>query len=184
MPICDWWNGDRSIKMATNSANHEKRNGKEEGEEDIAQKLWFEQLGPLDVANVRKVKPHVVEEKKKLAEKVLSEETSELERRKTASNNADDRWMRTVVSSGTTADKVAAMTLMVQEAPILRLRLIDQLISMASRKSKREAQMAIETLKDLFMNTLLPKDRKLKLFKDQPLTHNKADVVYLKVTFV
>lgn len=69
--------------------------------------------------------------------------------------------MQTVLKSGTTSDKMAAMTLSVQSATLHRLRVLETLIALASKKGRREAMMALDTLKDLFLNNLLPSDRKL-----------------------
>ena len=49
------------------------------------------------------------------------------------------------------------MTLLVQEAPTLRLRTLDALLTMAGKSGRRDTQLAIDTLTDLFINTLLPK---------------------------
>src|SRR3954466_5352146 len=38
------------------------------------------------------------------------------------SRNSDEQWMRTVLRSGTTSDKLSAMTLLVQQAPFYRLK--------------------------------------------------------------
>jgi ribosome biogenesis protein MAK21 len=46
---------------------------------------------------------------------------------------------------------------------------------MANRKEQRTAQLALEALKDLLINNLLP-DRKMIAFKDQPLMHPKMDM--------
>ena len=40
---------------------------------------------------------------------------------------------------------------------------IDALLAMAKKKSKREALLAVDTLQELWLNLLLPSDRKLKL---------------------
>jgi ribosome biogenesis protein MAK21 len=39
-----------------------------------------------------------------------------------ASTSADTRWLRTVLQSGTAGDRLAAMTLLVQESPLHALR--------------------------------------------------------------
>jgi hypothetical protein len=44
------------------------------------------------------------------------------------------------------------------------------LISMAKKHGRRESMMAIDALKDLFLSDLLPTDRKLLFFYQQPLT--------------
>ena len=48
---------------------------------------------------------------------------------------------------GTLSDKVAALTLLVQEAPLFRLKTLDTLINLASKSDRRCAQMALEAIK-------------------------------------
>ena len=43
-----------------------------------------------------------------------------------------------MIKSGTLTDKVAALTLMVQEGPVYRTRTLDALLAMAAKKGKRE----------------------------------------------
>lgn len=40
---------------------------------------------------------------------------------------------------------------------------IDALLGMAKKKSKRESLLAVDALQELWLTTLLPSDRKLKL---------------------
>ena len=55
---------------------------------------------------------------------------------------SDVGWMKTVLTSGTLADKMAALTVLVQESPLHGLQHIDTLIGMAKKKGKRECIMA------------------------------------------
>ena len=43
-----------------------------------------------------------------------------------------------MIKSGTLTDKVAALTLLVQEGPVYRTRTLDALLAMAAKKGKRE----------------------------------------------
>jgi len=88
-------------------------------------------------------------------------------KKKRKSDKSDARWLRTVLSTGTLTDKIAAMSLMVQEAPLYRLHTIDTLRAMARKKGRREAGLAMDALRDLFISTLLP-NRKLRKFHEQP----------------
>lgn len=54
-------------------------------------------------------------------------------------------WLRTVLSAGTLGDKVAALTLLVQESPVHTLVSLDSLLAMASKKGKRESILATGT---------------------------------------
>ena len=79
---------------------------------------------------------------------------------------SNSSFLRKVISSGTLTDKMASMLLMIQESPMHKMPVLDALLKMAGRKGKREAIMAVDTLKDLFLSDLLP-DRKLSFFHEQ-----------------
>jgi ribosome biogenesis protein MAK21 len=49
---------------------------------------------------------------------------------------------------------------------------------MALKKSRREALMAVDSIKDLLLGSLLP-DRKLKYFSDQPFSATKCTSMHL-----
>lgn len=85
-------------------------------------------------------------------------------------SSSDDKWINDLIKSGTHSDKVAALALKVQESPLHNIETLDLLVSIANKKEQRVAQLALEALKDLLINNLLP-DRRLINFKDQPLVH-------------
>lgn len=85
---------------------------------------------------------------------------------------ADKRMLQTLISSGTTSDRISALTLLVQESPIHAVKALETLLSICSKKSRNEATQAITTLKDLFIGGLLP-DRKLKYMKQQSCLGSK-----------
>lgn len=101
---------------------------------------------------------------KGIAEKLLRAEVEAAEARKGASIGAEEKWMKTVLQGGTSSDKLAAMTLLVQQNALHSLKHLDGLLHIAAKKSRREAQQAIDALKDLFLSNLLPSDRKLVAF--------------------
>jgi ribosome biogenesis protein MAK21 len=86
------------------------------------------------------------------------------------------QWLQQAQRGGTTSDKVAAMALLVQEAPVANLRSLDALINMAAKRGGARAVVgtALDALKELWLEVLLPPDRKLKFFEQQPLTLLKA----------
>ncbi|XP_059177905.1 CCAAT/enhancer-binding protein zeta-like [Physella acuta] len=112
----------------------------------------------------------VLQEAEKLAKKILEEEISMYSTEKAGTKNSEARWLKTVLASGTLSDKMAALTLLIQESPVHNMSSIDSLIAMAGKKGRREAMMAVDTLRDLFISGLLPEERKLRAFKQQPLT--------------
>jgi ribosome biogenesis protein MAK21 len=82
-------------------------------------------------------------------------------------NDKDQKWFETVIRNGTLSDKIGALTLMVQQSPIHNLKNLETLVNMAAKAGKRESEMSMEPVKDLFLNTLLP-DRKLRDFGKNP----------------
>uniref|UniRef100_H2YRJ8 Uncharacterized protein n=1 Tax=Ciona savignyi TaxID=51511 RepID=H2YRJ8_CIOSA len=85
------------------------------------------------------------------------------------SSSGNAKWMNTVAKAGTLSDRVAALSLMVQEAPVHNLSSFEQLCSMSKKKGKREAFMALEAIRDLLLGDLLPNGRKLKTFNQQAI---------------
>ena len=75
----------------------------------------------------------------------------------------DKNFLSTILKSGTVTDRVSALTILVQEAPIYSLKQLkdDLLDAMAKKKSRREAILAIDSIRDLMTGGLLP-NRKLK----------------------
>ncbi|TYZ63547.1 hypothetical protein PybrP1_005220 [[Pythium] brassicae (nom. inval.)] len=111
---------------------------------------------------------------KRHAQRLLEAEVARFEAQKSARLSSDDKYLATMMRSGTLADRVAALTLTVQSAPFHNLARLSQLITMASKKARRESMMAVDSLKDLFINNLLPDDRRLRFFHQHALAHPDA----------
>ncbi|KAI8788116.1 CCAAT/enhancer-binding protein zeta [Biomphalaria glabrata] len=111
----------------------------------------------------------LVDTAEKLAQKLFEEEVLLYSKQRENIKNSEARWLKTVLSSGTLSDKMAALTLLIQESPLHNMVSLDTLISMSSKKGKREAMMAVDTLRDLYLTGLLPDNRKLRAFNQQPL---------------
>ena len=114
------------------------------------------QQAPLDT--------HVVGKLRRKAEALFGYECEAFEQWKAARPSSEERWLKTVMTSGTTADRTAGMTLLVQDSPLHRLKTLASLLAMANKKHHKEAATAVETLKELFLVTLLP-DRRLRTFE-------------------
>lgn len=54
-------------------------------------------------------------------------------------NGADMRWLQEVRRVGTSADKVAAMTLLLQESAVANLRSLDELLRWTGKRSGARA---------------------------------------------
>lgn len=79
-----------------------------------------------------------------------------------------------MLNSGTLTDKLGAMVTLVQNDPVHNMDLIDSLLTMANKKGKREAQLSIQSLRELFSLHLLP-DRPLRFISQQPLEEEGVD---------
>lgn len=82
--------------------------------------------------------------------------------------------MTQVLRGGTMSDKVAAMALAVQHNPMQSLGTLDALLALARKKSRRESQLASDSLFDLFQGGLLPPDRELVRFHEVPGVESPA----------
>ncbi|KJZ79088.1 hypothetical protein HIM_01239 [Hirsutella minnesotensis 3608] len=83
--------------------------------------------------------------------------------------SSSHKFLSTIMSSGTLTDKVSALTLAIQESPVHNIRAFDALLTLASKKSRAQAIGAIGALIDLLgPGTLLPSDRRLRTFQNQP----------------
>ncbi|XP_034244442.1 CCAAT/enhancer-binding protein zeta-like [Thrips palmi] len=85
-----------------------------------------------------------------------------------ASKSSEQNWMRSVMAQGTGKDKMAALTIMIQEKPLYNISALQSLIGLI-KLGKKECANCIDTLVELFVSDLLPPDKKLKKFSQRPL---------------
>ena len=90
------------------------------------------------------------------------------------SDLGDAKWLRKMLASGTLTDKLAAMASLVQNDPVHNVDMLEQLLAMGNKKGKREAQLAIQSLRELFTLFLLP-DRPMRYISQQPLETEGVD---------
>ncbi|KAJ2892421.1 hypothetical protein MKZ38_009859 [Zalerion maritima] len=113
---------------------------------------------------------------KSSAKSMWEEDAAEYVSSRAASSS--HKFLSTIMSSGTMSDKVSALTLAIQESPIHNGKALETLISMASKRSRSQALVALSALVDLFgPGLLLPSDRRLRRLDAQPglqevLRHN------------
>ncbi|XDV41644.1 hypothetical protein PO909_010465 [Leuciscus waleckii] len=111
----------------------------------------------------------LVAQYKALAQKLYENETVLYKTKKNFQKGANSTWMKSVVSTGTLTDRMAAMTVLIQDAPIHGLQHIESLVSQVKKKgSRRQGLMALDTLKELLLSDLLPNNRKLWTFSQHP----------------
>lgn len=79
------------------------------------------------------------------------------------------QFYSTIMSTGTLSDKISALTLSVQESPVHNMKALESLVGLAGKRSRGQAVEVLGALKDLFgPGNLLPSDRKLRTFANQP----------------
>ncbi|KAJ1853975.1 RNA-binding ribosome biosynthesis protein mak21 [Coemansia sp. RSA 1853] len=106
------------------------------------------------------------------AEQLLDSENEQYEKhglRQKSLSTSDRSFVTSILSSGTLSDRVSALTLIVQESPVHNMKALGQLMQMVQKKNRREALLAVSSVKDLMASSLLPSTRKLRHFADQPL---------------
>ncbi|XP_041661344.1 CCAAT/enhancer-binding protein zeta [Cheilinus undulatus] len=113
--------------------------------------------------------PSVVSQYKTLAQRLYEAEVDLYKSKKILQKGANSNWMKTVVSSGVLADRMAAMTVLIQDAPVHTLEHVENLVAMVKKKgSRRMGLMALDTLRELLLSDLLPEHRKLRPFAQHP----------------
>jgi ribosome biogenesis protein MAK21 len=120
--------------------------------------------------------PSLVAKYRKLGESIYQHEVN-LHKNNTSSNK-DEQWVENTMRKGTLKDRIAAMSVVVSSSPVHKLYALDMLLNLAgvstvdgghgSQTNERVASMAAEALTDLFVNTLLPKHRKLVGLESRP----------------
>ena len=102
------------------------------------------------------------------AEKLLASEVQNYLNAK--KKDSENQWLSTVLKSGVLTDKISAYSVLLQENPVQNLLALDTLTSMISLKSRRPCMMSLDAMQGILKDFLLTGDRKLRTFKEQPLT--------------
>lgn len=126
---------------------------------------------------MKRLSPVETSEKYAFATEILGQENTNSEKHPllTSSNRS---FMSNIITSGTLNDKVSALTLMFRESPLHGIKTLDTLMAMGRKKGRNESVMAITSLKDLFIGSVLP-DRKLIYFADRPLASKDVTQLHL-----
>lgn len=126
---------------------------------------WFEEMPSSRVIPTELPDETVVSTYQVRAKELYEKEVGIYEKERVKEDESHSQWMKTVVLSGVMADKIAALGLQIQQAPVHTLQYLDQLLSLAKKKGRREAGVAVDALRHLFLEELLPNDRKLRRFE-------------------
>ena len=141
---------------------------------------WYsqEEAAPLPVEESFALTEAQWSRLRNMADKAYENEVAAFDAYRKQKKGGEERWIRTVLTSGTLTDKVAAHTLLVQESPVHNSDSLKHLVNMVKGRGHREAQKALESVRDLFEATLLP-DRKLNVFEKQAIVPDKVTMKHL-----
>ncbi|XP_072031232.1 CCAAT/enhancer-binding protein zeta-like [Amphiura filiformis] len=133
-----------------------------------SEEKWYDNQFSLHSNQFEAVDASVVSEYSKLAARLYQDEVAQYTKLSSSNETTKEEWMRKVVASGVLSDKVAALTLQTQKSPVHNANTLDTLLNMVRKKGRREALLALKDVKQLFLEELLPDDRKLKMFSQHP----------------
>lgn len=106
----------------------------------------------------------------KQAEKIAKDKEAEYYQK--LQKDKDGQFKLNMLKQGTMSDKISALTTIVQKNPQQGLSYLTNLVGMAKKKNRKMAELAINSLRDLFSDTLLSDDQKLSPFSKNPLLKN------------
>lgn len=78
------------------------------------------------------------------------------------------KFIQKAILSGTLSDKIAALVLAASQGMVFSISRFQQLQQLCVLKRKEDAHKAQDALKELLIESLLPKDRRLRFFNQQP----------------
>lgn len=132
---------------------------------------------PVEVkqtAGDRYMKPQDMDQLYEKAKSLLEEENKIYDEEFNKSSS-QKRFLTQMLTAGTLSDKISALTLLVQEAPLHNIKALDTMLNMCNKKSRTAAMQCVDALADMFVNGVLPANRKLKNFKKQQLSLEMSD---------
>ncbi|KAJ5893995.1 hypothetical protein N7495_005686 [Penicillium taxi] len=121
------------------------------------------------VKEVTALPRHLIDRIHELANNLLQEENDKYAEAQQAAASSSHKFYTTIMTSGTLSDKISALTLAVQESPLHNVKSLENLIALGRKRSRAQAVEVLRSLKDMFaQGTLLPSERRLKSFSNQP----------------
>ncbi|XP_022177622.1 CCAAT/enhancer-binding protein zeta [Myzus persicae] len=131
--------------------------------DDIDLPKWYENLPTF--GNCTKLSASEIEALRFEAEKVL-EHQPQADQKKS--------WITEIAKQGTYSDKIAALTIKIQEDPLHNIAALQNLIHMVKIGKKQQCSLVIDSLTELFTRVLLKTE--LLPFEHQPLSElSKVD---------
>ncbi|KAJ1713796.1 CCAAT-box-binding transcription factor [Aspergillus flavus] len=131
---------------------------------------WFmTELPPISAKHANGLPRHLVDRVYNYAVSLLEEESNLYSEAQKTLASSSHKFYTTIMSTGTLSDKISALTLAIQESPVHNTKSLENLIALGKKRSRAQAVEVLRTLKDMFaQGTLLPNDRRLRSFANQP----------------
>mmetsp|Transcript_23144 Transcript_23144/g.54726 ORF Transcript_23144/g.54726 Transcript_23144/m.54726 type:complete len:1005 (-) Transcript_23144:186-3200(-) len=113
-----------------------------------------------------------------MADSIFANELRLFRESQNKNSKSDEQWVENTMRKGTLKDRIAAMSVTLSTDPLHKFYALDGLMSLVGcssasvdggRTNSRVAQLTAEALEDLFINSLLPPDRKLLTLAQRPL---------------
>uniref|UniRef100_A0A8D8TM19 CCAAT/enhancer-binding protein zeta n=1 Tax=Cacopsylla melanoneura TaxID=428564 RepID=A0A8D8TM19_9HEMI len=131
---------------------------------------WYSEFRK-DPSEENKLSEEEISALKSEAEKIMSDEIRNFHTKsKDKTQNQEAKWMKTVVSKGTSGDKVAAQVIMIQDDPVFHLNTLNSLVNSVKVSKKKECLLIMDNLTELFLSDLLHPSRHLLSFEQQSLS--------------
>jgi hypothetical protein len=73
------------------------------------------------------------------------------------------------------ADKISSLSLLIQKNSSTSIQTLNHLLNLASKKNKKQRELAVFALRDLFADLFLADNRKLSAFQHNPLISNRTE---------
>ncbi|KAL2808766.1 CBF/Mak21 family-domain-containing protein [Aspergillus granulosus] len=131
---------------------------------------WFmTELPPISSKQTAGLPRHLVDRVYNYAVSLLEKENKLYADAQQASASSSYKFYSTIMTTGTLSDKISALTLAVQESPLHNTKSLENLVALGKKRSRAQAVEVLRSLKDMFaQGTLLPGDRRLRSFANQP----------------
>ena len=125
--------------------------------------------------------PALVRQYRSMADSIYANELRLFKQGQNGQSAKDEHWVENTMRKGTLKDRIAAMAVTLSGDPLHKFYALDGLMSMVGcstsdsgsgggKTNSRVAQLTAEALEDLFINTLLPPNRKLLTLAQRPLS--------------
>jgi len=145
---------------------------------------WYEYgqdlPGRNDVlSSTSETSPALIQRYRSIADSIYANELRLFKQSQSKTASSDEHWVENTIRKGTLKDRIAATSVTLSTDPVHKFYALDGLMSMVGcssssadggKTNSRVAQLTAEALVDLFINTLLPPDRKLLTLAQRPLS--------------